>query len=93
MQQESGGIARESDSRTKTAMYLRDCLANRCVLADQDVVDVLAEGRRVVVYVHELDGHQGGAAERRVAAVPGLYGEVVVLAHLKVEVIRYQNRP
>lgn len=72
--------------------YLRDCLTNRRVLADQNVVDALAEGRSVVVYVHELYGHQVGAAERRVAAIPSLHCEVVVLAHLEVQVISHRNR-
>ncbi|TNN65355.1 hypothetical protein EYF80_024391 [Liparis tanakae] len=55
-----------------------DGLAEGGVLADQHVVDALAEGRSVVVDVHQLHGHHGGRAERRSPAVPGLHRDLGV---------------
>lgn len=85
-------IERKSGEQIQSECYPCNRLPNRCVLADQNIVNVLTEGRSVVVHVHEFNGYHGSSAERRVPAVPGLNGEVVVLTHLEVQIISHRNR-
>lgn len=80
------------DGRVKVNLYPGNRLSNGRVLADHDVVDILTECWGVVVDVHEVDCYHSGATEGRVPAIPGFYGEVVILTYLEVQIIGHKNR-
>lgn len=79
-------------SEFQLTAYPCNRLPNRCILADQNIVDILAEGRGVVIDIHEFDGYHGSSAERRVSTVPGLNSQVIVLTHLEVQIVNHWNR-
>lgn len=61
------------------------------VLADDGCVDVLAEGRSVVIDISQVDVHSGHVTERWWAAICSLDGDVVFMGDLVVQRLNHKD--
>lgn len=72
-------------------LYPHDGLSDGYVLADQNIVDVLAEWRRVVIDIQKLYGHYCRDSQGRRSTIKGLDIQEKILAELIVKIIRHRN--
>ena len=91
-------------NNVETTVLLDTCLIQICccqedhrssdgaVLSDTGRVGHLGEDGRVVVGVHDGDVDGGLVAQGRVAAVPGLDGQEVLLGSLVINLTRDRNQ-
>lgn len=77
--------------KKKKCSYHYHGLSQLCILTDDSCVDVLAEGRAVVVDISQVNVYSGHIAERRGASVCSLNGDVVFVGDLVVQRLQYKD--